>query len=51
MTKHFRKWVKKQNLSPKKLIAFKEAAKVFLGLSMDAIEIAIRNGDLMEVEL
>jgi len=39
----------KANLTPKELIAFKETAKILLNLSPEAINIAIRNGDLIEV--
>ncbi len=41
----------KSNLSKKELHAFKEFAKVLLGLSEKAIAIAIKNGDLKEVLL
>ncbi len=40
----------KPNLSPKELNVFKEMAKVLLGLSPDAIEAAIKNGDFIEVK-
>ncbi len=38
----------KSNLTPKELNAFKELAKILLGLSREALNIAIKNGDLME---
>jgi hypothetical protein len=39
----------KSNLTPKELNAFKELAKILLSLSQEALNIAINNGDLMEV--
>ena len=41
----------KANLTTKELKAFKELAKVLLGLSSDSLNIAIKNGDFIEVEL
>lgn len=40
----------KSNLTPKELHAFKEFAKVLLGLSSESLIIAIKKGDLLEVE-
>ncbi len=40
----------KSSLSPKELIAFKELAKVLLGLSTDELNIAIKNGRFIEVK-
>lgn len=40
----------KSNLSAKELRAFKELAKVILGLSSDDLNIAIKNGSFIEVE-
>lgn len=40
----------KSNLTPKELNAFKELAKILLGLSYEELNLAIKNGDLMEVE-
>ena len=39
----------KSNLSPKELIAFKELAKVLLGLSIDELNRAVKSGTLIEV--
>lgn len=39
----------KSNLSLKELIAFKELAQIFLGLSPEQLRIAIENGDFIEV--
>lgn len=39
----------KSNLSKKELIAFKELAKILLALSPEAITIALKNGDFLEV--
>ena len=41
----------KENLSAKELHVFKEFAKILLGLSHEAISIAIKNGDFVEVKL
>ena len=41
----------KSNLSKKELIAFKELSKVLLGFSVEEINIAIENGDFLEVKL
>jgi hypothetical protein len=40
----------KSNLSQKELVAFKELAKVLLGFSTEEINIAIKNGDFVEVK-
>lgn len=40
----------KSNLSNKELIAFKEFAKVLLGLSDEKIQIAVKAGDFIEVK-
>ncbi|MFO7750287.1 MAG: type II toxin-antitoxin system RelE/ParE family toxin [Desulfobacteraceae bacterium] len=40
----------KSNLSKKELIAFKELSKILLKLSLKELEIAINNGDLIEVK-
>lgn len=40
----------KSNLSKKELYAFKELAKILLGLSPSEIEKAIENGDFIEVK-
>ena len=40
----------KSNLSKKELIAFKELAKILLKLSVEDIEIALKNGDFIEVK-
>jgi len=40
----------KSNVSQKELKAFKELAKVLLGLSSKALKTAINNGDFIEVE-
>jgi hypothetical protein len=40
----------KSNLSPKELIAFKGLAKVILGLSIDELNKAIKNGSFIEVK-
>lgn len=39
----------KSNLSQKELIAFKELAKILLKLSAEDIDIALKNGDFIEV--
>jgi hypothetical protein len=39
----------KSNLSKKELLAFKELAKILLGLSEEELSIAINNGNLVEV--
>jgi len=39
----------KLNLSPKELKAFKELSKVLIGLSIKQIDIAVKNGDFIEV--
>jgi hypothetical protein len=39
----------KSNLSPKELKAFKELSKILLGLSIEQINIAVKNGDFIEV--
>lgn len=39
----------KSNLTPNELNGFKELAKILLGLSQEALNIAIKNGDLMEI--
>ena len=39
----------KSNLTEKELNGFKELAKILLNLSRDELNIAIKNGDLMEV--
>ena len=41
----------KDNLSAKELLIFKELSKILLALSLTEIEIAIKNGDLVEVKL
>lgn len=41
----------KSSLTPKELIAFKELAKVILGLSLDELNTAIKHGGFIEVEL
>lgn len=40
----------KSNLTLKELKAFKELAKILLGLSSEALKKAINNGDFIEVE-
>ncbi|MCK5537392.1 MAG: type II toxin-antitoxin system RelE/ParE family toxin [Bacteroidales bacterium] len=40
----------KSNLTPKELIAFKEFAKILLALSPNAVNIAIKSGDFIEVK-
>ncbi len=40
----------KTNLSLKELVGFKELAKILLNLSLEDINIAIKNGDLIEVK-
>lgn len=40
----------KSNLSRKELLLFKEFAKILLSLSAKAIEVAINNGDFVEVK-
>jgi hypothetical protein len=40
----------KDNLSPKEFNALKEFAKILIGLSSGEINIAIENGDLIEVK-
>jgi hypothetical protein len=40
----------KDNLSAKELLIFKELSKILLALSLTEIEIAIKNGDLVEVK-
>ena len=40
----------KANLSRKEQVAFKELSKVLLGLSLEALETAIKAGDFIEVE-
>jgi len=40
----------KANLSPQELIAFKKLAKIILELSSDALSIAIKNRDFIEVK-
>ena len=39
----------KSNLSKKELIAFKELAKILLALSPEAVTLAVKNGDFLEV--
>ncbi len=41
----------KSNLNPKELTAFKEIAKVILSLSISELNIAIKSGSFIEVEL
>ena len=41
----------KSNLSKKELIAFKELAKILLKLSLKDIDIALKNGDFIEIKL
>ncbi len=41
----------KDNLSNKELLAFKEFSKILLALSLTKINIAIKNGDFIEVKL
>ncbi|MGK5090607.1 type II toxin-antitoxin system RelE/ParE family toxin [Deltaproteobacteria bacterium TL4] len=41
----------KSNITPKELKAFKELAKVLLGLSSEALNTAIDNGDFIEVKI
>jgi hypothetical protein len=41
----------KSNLSSKELQAFKELAKILLGFSIKQINIAVTNGDLVEVTI
>jgi len=41
----------KASLSKKELIAFKEFSKILLAFSMNQLNIAIENGDLIEVTL
>ena len=40
----------KSNLSRKELYAFKELSKILLGLSAAEVDIAIKNGDFIEVK-
>ena len=40
----------KANISKKELLLFKEFARILLGLSCKAIDIAVENGDFVEVE-
>ena len=40
----------KSNLSNKEVIAFKEFAKILLGLSDEQIQIALQSGDFIEVQ-
>jgi hypothetical protein len=40
----------KSNLSPRELNAFKELAKILLALSPEDIQVAINNGDFIEVQ-
>ncbi|EMS81758.1 hypothetical protein Dpo_1c09000 [Desulfotignum phosphitoxidans DSM 13687] len=58
MTKHFAKWADKHKipedeiaLALKEMQAFKEFAKILLGFSRKEIELAIKNGVLIEVTL
>jgi hypothetical protein len=39
----------KSNLSPKELKAFRELSKIFLELSIEQLNIAVKNGDFVEV--
>jgi len=39
----------KSNLSKKELVAFKELSKIILAFNNEQLEIAIKNGDLVEV--
>ena len=39
----------KSNLSPKELKAFRELSKILLGLSIEQLNIAVKNGDFVEV--
>ena len=39
----------KSNLSKKELIVFKELSKILIGLSPEGIDVAIKNGDFIEV--
>lgn len=39
----------KENLSPKELVALKEFSRIIMKLSTDEIEVAIENGDFIEV--
>ena len=39
----------KSNLSPKELKAFRELSKIFLELSIKQLNIAVKNGDFVEV--
>lgn len=40
---------KKSNLSQKELIVFKELSKILISLSPEGIDVAIKNGDFIEV--
>jgi len=40
----------KSNLSSQELVAFKELAKILLELSPDALSLAIKNSDFIEVK-
>lgn len=58
MTKHFAKWADKHKITEdeialalKEVQAFKEFAKILLGFSRKEIELAIKNGVLIEVTL
>lgn len=41
----------KSNLTRKELIVFKELSKILMAFSLEEIEIAIKNGDFIEVKL
>jgi hypothetical protein len=41
----------KENLSPKELRVFKEFSQIIMKLSANEIQVAIENGDFIEVEL